>query len=201
MKLFQMTAGFAGLSLLAACGDGTPFANDGSVPVGNAVLASEVYTVTQGDLEVDLPAEDSVLVSGQRVWLAQGNRAQAYESDNVLAIGGVLEDGTPFAGISGTIAQRPSADATFDGGFAVLSGEDGYTPGDLTLNFDLETGALTNVGGLLDVDASATELGISGTVALNGQSADLRGNFFGTDEVAGAFTGDEIGGVIFGTQQ
>lgn len=201
MKISQIATGVAGLTLLSACGDGTPFADDDPIPVGTAALASEVYTVTQGDTEVALALEDSLLISGQRAWLAPGNRAQAYESDNALAIGGIGEDGTPFAGISGTVRDAPISDVTFEGGFAVLSGENDYTPGNLTLNYDLATGALTNDGGLLTVDATATELGISGTVTFEGQSGDMLGNFYGTDEVAGAFTGDEIGGVLYGTKQ
>jgi len=201
MKPLFVVAGIAGFSLLTACGDGTPFEDDGPVPVGTAVLADGVYTVTQGDSDVELAADDSIPLSGNSVWLAPGDRAQAYESDNVLAIGGVLEDGTPFAGITGIVRDAPAGDATFEGGFAVLQGEDGYNAGDLTLNFDLETGALTNDGGDLTVDATATEIGMSGTVTYDGQNANLLGNFYGTDEVAGAFTGDEIGGVIYGTQQ
>lgn len=201
MRPISFVTGLAGLSLLVACGDGSPFASDGTPAAGTAVLADEVYTVTQGNTEVALALADSVVISGQRAWLASGDRAQAYESDNVLAIGGVQADGTPFAGISGTTRVAPAGDVTFEGGFAVLSGEDAYTPGALTLNYDLETGSLTNDGGQLTVEATATELGITGTVGFEGQSANLLGNFYGTDEVAGAFTGDTIGGVLYGTQQ
>lgn len=201
MHYFKFVASLAGLSFVAACGDGTPFADSNTVPVGTATSSSDVYTVTQGDTDVALAIEDSLIVSGQRVWLNPGNRAQAYESEDVLAIGGVLEDGTPFAGITGTVRDAPAANATFVGGFAVLNGESDYNTGSLTLNYDLATGALTNDGGLLTVDATSSVVGVSGTVTYEGQSATMLGDFYGTDEVAGAFTGSQIGGVLYGTQQ
>lgn len=201
MHYFKIITGLAGLSLVAACGDGTPFAADDVVPVGTATLSGDVFTVTQGATSVALATEDSLIVSGQRVWLAPGNRAQAYQSENVLSVGGVSEDGTPFAGITGIVGDAPAADATFVGGYAVLSGESDYDAGALTLNYDLNTGALSNDGGPLTVVATASPIGISGTVTFDGSDANLLGNFYGTDEVAGAFTGADIGGVIFGTQQ
>ncbi|SEV95598.1 hypothetical protein SAMN04488515_0394 [Cognatiyoonia koreensis] len=199
MKQISIIFGLAGLTALSACGDGSPFANGGVVPVGTAAVADDTFTVTQGDIETILEREDSLAPQdGQNLWLDENLRATAIQSDDVLTIGGVTGDGTPFAGISGNVADAPDGDATFTGEYVVIT-PDAYRPGDLTLNFDFATGAITNDGGDLTVDATASEVNITGTVEFNEQSATLDGNFFGEGELAGAFTGAGMGGVIFTT--
>lgn len=200
MKHFPLMIGLAGLSVLGACGDGTPFQNDDPVPVGTVSIADGVYTITQGDVEIVLNEDDAIIPqTGELAWGDDTVRARAFQSDNVQIIAGLPNDGAPFAAISGTIGAAPLGDATFTGRYTVI-GPESIESGRLTLNYDLATGAVTNDGGALTVDAAATEINISGTVAFEGQSGDLEGNFFGENEVAGAFTGAEIGGIIYGAQ-
>lgn len=199
MKYFPLAISIASLTALTACGDGTPFQDDGPVPVGTVEFADGVYTITQGDTEVVLDEDDAIaLQADQQTWIDGNARAQLFESDNAMVVGGVTADGTPFAALSGSVGDNPTGDATFTGGYTVLTADD-FNSGDLTLVYDLETGALTNDGGALTVDAIATEVNITGTVEFAGESGNLEGNFFGEDEVAGAFTGDAIGGIIHGT--
>jgi len=199
MKSVPLLFSIASLTALTACGDGIPFEADEEVPVGTVAFADGVYTITQGDVEITLNEEDAVSISGQNAWLGDTDRAQAYESENVTAIGGISEDGTPFAALSGSVGEAPTGDATFSGRYSVLQGTN-LSSSALTLNYDLESGAITNDGGDLTVDAAASELSIDGTVTFDGQTGTLEANFFGDDEIAGAFTGDEIGGIIHGTQ-
>lgn len=199
MKYLPLLIGLTGLSALTACGDGTAFQDDEEVPVGTVTELDGTYTITQGDREITLLADDTVTLNGQRAWLGDDERAQAFESDNVIAIGGVDADRTPFAAISGSVGEAPTGDATFTGRYAVLQGED-YESAALTLNYELDTGAITNDGGDLTVDATATEVNITGTVEYAGETGNLEGNFFGDDEIAGAFTGETMGGIIYGTQ-
>lgn len=200
MKHLPVLISLASVTALTACGDGTPFQNDDAVPVGTVTAVDGVFTITQGDVEVILDDSDTpVTISGQTAWLGDQDRAQSFQSDNVIAVGGIAEDGTPFAALSGVVGAAPTGDATFSGSYSVLQGQD-LRSAPLTLNYDLETGAITNDGGDLTVDATATEVNITGTVAFEDQSGILEGNFFGEDEIAGAFTGDDIGGIIHGTQ-
>lgn len=201
MKLPFLTTGLLGLTVLTACGDGTPFADDSVPAVGSATLNTDTYVVSQEGVEILLDAAEAAPFNGLRAWITTPDRAIGYETDFALAIGGIAEDGTPFAGVSGTDRAAPTGDAVFVGNYGVVSGTDGYETGALTLTFNVLTDALTNDEGDLTVDAILTDDGFAGTVEFEGESANLRGDFYGTDEVAGAFTGDTIAGVISGVEE
>ncbi len=205
------------VAVTAACGgsslnENISFGNGTPTPTPSAALAvgsaaenpDGTFVVTQGASLTNLPAPN-VTVNGQQAWRIGFNggtfNADSFSGTDVLAIGGVSDAGTPFAGLTGTRTIAPTGDATFTGRFALAQTNGTSVNSPLTLAYDMSDGTLTNVGGDLGVDASALGNDLSGTVTFNNESADLAGGFFGTNEVAGAFNSTSFGGILFGTSE
>lgn len=195
------------LVLLAACGGsgGGSVTTTPTTPttpttssVGSAAVQGGVYSVTTNGATTTLPS-GAYTLNGQKAWATGDVRANAYEDANVLAIGG-LNNGTPFAGVTGTTGTAPTTGtATYTGRYAVNT-ETTQRSGALVLNADFAAGTVSDSTDAIDVAGTISGSAISGTVTYNGESGDLAGGFYGTDTVAGAFAGDKIGGVIFGTK-
>jgi hypothetical protein len=193
------------LTSLAACGGSS---NSGSIEapttpptpamvVGSAANTGGAYSVVQGTTTTTLPSGGFSL-NGQPAWATGTTRANAYESGNVLAIGGV-QSGTSFAGISGTPGAVPATGtATYTGRYAVNSAASSQS-GALALNADFDAGTIADNTTAIDVAGTITGSEFAGTVTFGGDTADLSGGFYGTNEMAGAFAGDNIGGVIYGS--
>ena len=202
------------LTITSACGgttiiDNSPMQDPEPVPVivepvGTATEnANGTYVVTQGTTVTNLPATN-VNINGQKAWRTGFNggtfNGDSYAGTDVLAIGGVTADGQPFAGISGTQTAAPTGNATFTGRYAVTQSNGSSVSGVLTMDFDLADSTLTNDGGDLGIDATVSGGEVTGLVTYDGSSAELEGGFYGTNEVAGAFNGTGLGGIIFGTR-
>ena len=110
-----------------------------------------------------------------------------------------MQDGSVFAGISGTLGTVPTT------GLAIYTGRYGVNTASISQSSPLELTADFDAGTIADntdditVEATISGSQIEGTVTFEGDTANLSGGFYGTNEVAGAFAGDEIGGVIYGT--
>ena len=206
----------AALTLLGACGGGS--GDSGATGRGDMVVdpivpfaagavtanANGSYTILQGDETIELPASN-VFFNGQTAWQTGFNGgvddADSFISDDVIAIGGVTGDDTVFSGITGTLGDAPTGDATFDGRYAVNNVSGAGQTGALSLAFDLAASTLTSTSGsTFVVVGEVTSSGaISGTIAFGGETADFEGGFYGANDVAGAFNNTTIGGVFFGT--
>lgn len=193
------------LTSLTACG-GSSGSDSTAVPtapttpaiaVGSAANTGGVYSVVQGTTTTTLPS-GAFTLNGQPAWATGTTRANAYESANVLAIGGV-QSGTAFAGISGTPGVVPTTGtATYTGRYAVNSAASSQS-GPLVLSANFGSGTIADNTAAIDVVGTITGSEFAGTVTFGGNTADLSGGFYGTNEMAGAFAGDNIGGVIYGS--
>lgn len=189
----------AAVTGLAGCGgSGTPVALSPPLVEGVERLDDGTYVVTQDSIGTTLPATTERL-SGQIVWRnIDGVRATSFAGTDVLAFGGFI-NGNDISAITGTQTAAPTGNATF-------TGKVNYqTPtlqasSDLRLNYAADTGAVTNIGGLVTVAATTTDAALSGTVTFLGATATLTGGFYGTNEIAGSFADEGLAGVIFGTQ-
>lgn len=193
------------LTSLAACG-GSSGSGSTAVPttpttpaiaVGSAAKTGGVYSVVQGTTTTTLPPV-GFTANGQPAWATATTKANAYESANVLAIGGV-QNGTEFAGVSGTPgAVQATGTATYTGRYAVNTASSSQS-GPLELNANFGAGTIADNTSAIDVAGTITGSQFAGTVTFGGDTADLSGGFYGTNEMAGAFAGDNIGGVIYGS--
>lgn len=205
MDISKYAACILFLTALAACG-GSSSSGFTAVPttpttpaivVGSAVNTGGAYSVVQGTTTTTLPPVAFTL-NGQRAWSTATTKANAYESANVLAIGGV-QNGTEFAGVSGALGTVPATGtATYTGRYAVNTALLSQS-GPLELNADFAGGTIADNTSAIDVAGTITGSQFAGTVTFGGDTADLSGGFYGTNEMAGAFVGDNIGGVIYGS--
>jgi hypothetical protein len=198
------------LLALAACGGtSTTVTTSGpKTPVpaaGDIALSADGknYVVTDGAKTVTVPVL-ATKFNGQPAWIASGaTRAAGYtdSAGKIVAIGGV-DNGVGFRGVNGLADAAPTGNATFTGRYSVVKSTGaGFNGGPLTLSYNLSGNSITNVGGNLTVSGtvSPTDSAISGSVIYNGDSATLEGGFSG-DNVAGAFSSNDIGGVIYGSK-
>lgn len=196
------------LATLAACGGGgNPFdtPTDVTTPgvsfpdVGRATqIGDGPITVNQAARAVVLPA--TPLTTTVVTSIAEGSTtAHAVSGINALAVGGV-SDGAGFAGITATFdADQPGKNATFSGTYGVTT-LTGQSEGLIELEYTFADQSLRSVGGPLAVSATASGPLLSGTVTFAGEDAVLSGGFFGQDQLAGAFNGDTMGGVILASE-
>lgn len=202
-----------GTVVLTACGGsggGTanvnPTPNPTPAPVttiGTAANSNGTYSVTQNNVTTTLPVTNFTL-NGQPAWAGtQGFRANAYESANVLAIGGLDGNGDLFAGITGTLTNNlPSGTANYSGRYSLTTAGQTITSAPLDLSADFTTGTIQDVGNnTIDVSGTISGSSISGTVTYNGSNSTLSGGFYGTNEVAGAFDGSNFAGILYGIEQ
>lgn len=202
------------VAVLSACGGGgsNPFETvddpvDDTPFAAGAVTqnANGSFTIVQDGETVVLPAS-SFNLNGELAWQTGFNggvdNANSFITDDVTAIGGVTGDGVVFSGITGTLADVPTGDATFDGRYSVNVTSGASQSGALSMTFDLAANTLNSVSGsTFEVDGDAgTDGSITGTVAFGGETADFEGGFYGDDDVVGAFNSDTIGGVFQGAK-
>lgn len=163
--------------------------------IGDASRVGAGYRITQTGVTTDLPAS-SLRIGGQTAWSSGGRRAVSYAGTEVLALAG-LEGSDIYGGISGTQTAAPTGNATLVGRYSVAA-TDVYLSEELRMTFDAATGALTNSGGELEIDAQATGPSLDGSVTFRGRTADLEGGFYGTKEAAAVFIGTNLAGVFWG---
>lgn len=190
------------LMTLSACGGsgGEKIIQDpGKDPVagigGVVSNANGTFTVGTGADAVTLPVSNVVL-NGQTAWLGTGGtNGGSFRTDDFTVVGGV-QNGTPFAGLSGTQSGLPTGSGgNYVGSFTSVTTQGSSVSGPLTLDLDLGDNTLTTASGSLDVDGIVGSNGeITGTASLRGQSANLEGGFYGDSDVAGAFKSDTMGG-------
>lgn len=195
------------ITLLSAC------LGDDYGPATVTALSAGGYEVTADGKTITLPATDSVVtgsdLTSQGYWTASlpGTSGQTYESANVLAVGGV-HNGAGFGAISGTPVAPPSITTVYQG-LVGYSYAGSYVSIPINLTFDpngvdyqLDGLALNAVTGVV-VRGTVSGTTIYGSVTLSEggnylAAAPIDGGFYGTDEVAGAFSGDDFGGVFYG---
>ena len=193
---------------LAACGTGSnpfettidgPDAPTSAQDVGRVSQSSSgVITINQAARAVTLPATalSNTIVTPITNGSTSGHVVLGLSE---LAAGGV-SDGAGFAGLSGTFdTDAPGKNATLTGNYGVTT-LSGQSSGLIELEYTFADRTLRNVGGPLDVSATATGSQLNGNVSFAGQSGVMSGGFFGQGRLAAAFNGDTMGGVIYATE-
>lgn len=142
-------------------------------------------------------------------------RAVIYETSDVLAIGGMYYANPydTFGGITGTLGNMPTAGtASYTGDFGAVLQEGTVVYmyagiNGLTIDVDFEAAELVgsgNNGFELEGDIVGSEF--TGTASLLGNTnavtttVPMQGGFYGTETVAGAFSGAGLAGVFGATQ-
>lgn len=201
LKHFLCLSAVAGL---AACG-GSSTSNSGSGTVavdGVVKLSNGSFELTQSGTTVTLPATGSTSNS-MPLWFNASSSsgtvtALAYESADVLAVGGTI-DGTPMAGITGTEVAPPSVNTSYDGRIAYVQGSL-FQNQAITLTYDANANTVSGASTSATVAGTMSGNEMSGTVTVGSNTAAIEGGFYGTDEVAGSFSGSAFGGVFFGIE-
>ncbi len=199
MKAFITLSTFS--VLLGACSSAS-----GPAP-GSAAFAAGTgdYTVTQNGATHTLSASAlraGISHNGVSLWqwassgATPSGFARSTGDDASLAAG--LDNGTYFAGISGTLSTRVAigGSANYSGAYAfVVNGIDQHGPIALTANFD--TGSIVDTTTGIEVLATITGANINGTVSLGGETGTLKGGFYGVgSDLAGAAIGANMAGII-----
>ena len=193
------------LATLAACNASTT-----SLLVGTANESSGTFTVTFDGVDYVLLSgvQSTDVTTGEEQWMGGGYNVAGYEGTDALAIGGRV-NGVAVAGFSGTPDGTAVDAATYSTTYRIGTPNNSIQTSTVSLTIDLGAGAITgNNGSSFVVNGSLSGAEIGGSVDwtyFNGvstvtESAVLKGGLFGTDEMAGAFVGDNYGGVIFGTK-
>lgn len=192
---------------LTACGDGTnPFnfttdvdASDAAPTPGGVTTADNgAITVDQTNGTIAIPTVE--LTDAVIATYAEGDvSGSAVQNGDLLAVAG-LNGGAGFAGITGTTdTSAPDANATFTGNYAVTN-RSGTATGPIEIIYTFGNTTLVSSGGDLSVAAIADGAALSGSVTYAGESGTLKGGFYPDGNLAAAFNGDTMGGVIFAAQ-
>ena len=169
-----------------------------NVAPGTAALSSGFHSVTSGGTTITLPATGFTL-NGQTAWSDGTNRAGSYVSPSATAIGGI-QGTTVFSGVSGTLGVRPaSGTATYAGRYSAHA-QTVSNNGILSLDVDYGAGTVTATNTTVAIAGTISGGNVTGTVTFNGATAPMVGGFYGTNEIAGAFSGNDIGGIFYGTK-
>lgn len=165
---------------------------------GSAALVNGSFVTTQGTYVTTLPSTN-VTLNGQKAWISGDTRANAYEGTNVIAVGG-LKDDTPFSGITGTTSAPviSGTSALYSGRYAV-NAPTGTQSGNFDMTADFSGGTVSGTTGTFSVSGTITGNDFAGTAQYGSESAELKGGFYGTKDMAGVFSGNAIGGVIYGS--
>ena len=167
--------------------------------------SSNDYTVTQDGVTHTLSATATrSLVTHNGVtlfqWASGGAAASGFArspGDDAVVAGG-LNNGTYFAGTSGTLSTTVPTlgSANYTGAYAfVVNGIDQHGPLALTANFD--TGSIVDTSAGIEVLATITEANINGTVTIGGETGILKGGFYGVgSDLAGAARGNNMAGIL-----
>ncbi|MEL6641297.1 MAG: hypothetical protein AAFP98_08290 [Pseudomonadota bacterium] len=177
-------------------GAGDPMVEeDGAVRNSNGTV-----TVTAGTTTLDLPVENSDSTDGLPRWFDGSVNADGFETDAVLAIGGI-QDGTFFSAVSGDFASAPVGSLTYQGRYEINTSTVGVgSP--LTIEYDASQSTITALDGDFEVSGDVTNAGVAtGTVTFEGVSTDFNGGFFGPDaDVVGVFHSNSFAGIFYGDE-
>ena len=207
-------------TFLGACASTTPAPTVPVIPagaIGNATANTDgTYTVTANSTSYDLGTPTIAGGNTNRFFgFLPDARARGFSNADVIAIGGLLGDGTGIAGLTGTASApaQTSGTATYAArytmvyttasGAPVIAGTDGAT----TISVDFSAGTLsagspyltftnTNISGATftgDVTCSYTVNGCTGT-------SPMQGGFYGTNGIAGVYAGTNFAGAFYGTK-
>lgn len=193
----------AATALLGACASTAPAPTSGSASLG---LAGD-YTVTQDGatytfLAADTPATVSAFGTILKKWSGAGGGPTGYAAvpgtGTVIAAG--LENGTYFAGASGTLATPQTGTARYAGLYGVVV-NGSATQGNLNLTADFGAGTLLDSSPLIDVNGTISGSTITGTVTFGGETGTLAGGVYqgfaaGSTVIAGAAVGANMAAVI-----
>ena len=180
---------------LAACGGSGSDLSTPDPVITVAPVSSDADIVRNADNTIsgtsngqpfELP-ETGTIVNGQPAWIGGALLVNGFETDDVLAIGGVSA-GEPIAAIAGNLADAPAGDATFTGRYAVYSVGVSVN-GPLTVTYDLATSTVSASDGEFEMSGAIASDGAgTGTITFAGATADWNGGVYSGDSVAGVFT-------------
>ncbi|MEO9865000.1 MAG: hypothetical protein ABJO29_14080 [Yoonia sp.] len=193
---------------LSACGDGSnPFNFTTDVPDDMATYvdpgavnqdADGAVSIEQTTGTIDIP-ELTLTDTEISAFSDDETSGNAVQSADMLAIGGI-SNGVGFAGITGTTATTaPESNATFTGNYAVTNAS-GTSTGPLEVIYTFGNNTLVSVDGDVSVAAIANGTTLTGSVTYAGESGALSGGFYPEGQLAAAFNGETMGGVIFAAQ-
>lgn len=205
-------------TFLGACASTAP--TTPTIPagaIGNASAnADGTYTITANSTSYELGTP--TVAGGNTLrfsYFLPSSLARGFANADVTAIGGMLGDGTAFAGLTG--AASSSIPTTGTGtyttrytmvfptasGAPVIGGLDGAT----TVNVDFLAGTLSSTASpYLVFSGNITGVTFSGTATCsypaNGCAATvpMEGGFYGTDGIAGVYSGTGLAGAFYGTK-
>jgi len=202
-------------TFLGACAATTPTTTTPTIPAGAIGTASAnadgTYTITVNSTTYELGA--GIVAAGNTLRFPTPNYARGFSNADVTAIGGMLNDGTAFAGISGTASSSvPTGTATYNtrytmvyptaSGAPIIGGTDGAT----TVSVDFVAGTVTNTSPYLNIVGAISGVTFSGTATCNyptngcAATVPMEGGFYGTGGIAGVYSGTGLAGAFYGTQ-
>lgn len=200
MRAFSLLATTA---LLGAC------ASAPAPTVGTAAFneTSFDYTVTQGGAAHTLSASAPRAIENQGSmlfynWSPSGTLTSGFafssNPDYIVAAG--LDNGTYFAGVSGTVsaALPVGGTASLTGGYAfVVNGAD--QTGTLAITADFGAGTIADTSTGIDVNGTISSGNISGTVVIGGETGSLGGGIYQNGagyRLVGAAVGANMAGIL-----
>jgi len=187
--------------MLGACASAPTPSTPISVTPGSAAFSTTTleYTVTQGGATHVLSytaANTPVEGNTMSYWASTGSGISGFATGNTLAgntsLAAGLDNGTYFAGISGTLTGvvLTSGVATYAGRYGfVVNGVDQHGPLALMANF--ATGIIADTTPGITVNGTISGANIGGDVTINGETGTIKGGFYG-------FTGGYLAAVAVG---
>jgi hypothetical protein len=203
MKIISLLATTA---LLGAC------ASTASISVGTAArnTTTNDYSVTQDGTTYTLSASAPRVVEVQGSmhfynWSPSGTITSGFAFSSTpptnYAVAAGLNNGTYFAGVSGTLSGVVPAAGTANltGGYAfVVNGTD-HT-GLLAITADFGAGTIVDTSAGIDVNGTISSGNISGSVVVGGESGNLSGGLYdsglGGYLLVGAAVGTNMAGIL-----
>ncbi len=216
MSRFNVLTVLSATALLGACAATTP--TTPALPagaIGNATTNGDgTYTITANSTTYDLGTP--FVAAGNTLRFSASGLMRGFSNADVTAIGGVLNDDTPFAGISGTAASSvpTTGTATYTSRYTIayprtsgaphIGGLDGTT----NVSVDFAALTVTNSSPYLNISGTISGVTFSGTATCSYGSAasgcnamvPMEGGFFGTDGIAGVYAGTGLAGAFYGTK-
>lgn len=203
-------------TFLGACAATTPTTTTPTIPAGAIGTASAnadgTYTITANSTTYELGAGS--VAAGNTLRFPTPNFARGFSNADVTAIGGMLNDGTAYAGISGTASSSIPTGGTANylsrftivyptaSGAPIIGGTDGAT----TVSVDFLAGTVTNASPTLILSGTISGVTFSGTATCNypgngcAATVPMEGGFYGTDGIAGVYAGTGLAGAFYGTK-
>lgn len=213
------------LTLMTACSssNGGTSQND-ATPVDDTTSETKTSIISVLSVQVDgdrydLSSGEDGFIDGEESYIINEAASRngsgfgtglVFEGSDVTIAAGTDTGSQPnFSTVIGTVSDAPSGSAQFEGHYSIADAlevlDSAQEHGAITLNFDLAQSTITGTSdnNVLVVNGDADSSGeITGSVTVDGSSADLSGGFFGTggNEVAAGFTNDDFGGYVYGQE-